>query len=328
MKRIKISNTNLEVSQIGLGTSQFGTSTDKQTSFAILDKWYASGGNLIDTAHIYGASNNAENSPSEEVIGEWLAKQGIRSEIVLCTKGGHPNIKPQNKESTTSRLLPEELESDLEHSLDSLKTSYIDIYFLHRDDPNIPVPVILDWLEEKRTLESIRYYGCSNWSLPRIREAYDYAKEKGYSGFCCNQLAAPLGAFRGEFFKSTDMTYLGPEMQIYHEQTQMSLMSTMSLNNGYFHKKLAGKNVPVFPNVIYNGEKNNKILQKLKQLQDRGIPINSIMFHFIQSWGFPSTALMAFSKVSQLEEVLDDIEIQVPEKDIQELRDLRGDGLL
>ena len=328
MDKLRLANTDLEVSQIGLGTSHFGTHTDKETSLAILDKWYAVGGNLIDTAHIYGASHWSEDSPSEEVIGEWLEMRGIRSEVVLCTKGGHPDTDPQNKTFGPARLSPEELESDLTHSLNSLRTSHIDIYFLHRDDPDIPVSDILDWLEDKRKQGHIRHYGCSNWSLPRIQEADSYAKEKGYAGFCCNQVAAPLGAFNAMFLENTTMTYMDPDTQAYHEHTQMCLMSAMSLNNGYFHKRLAGEEVPEFPNVVYEGNKNEEILMKLKQLQDKGIPVNSVLYHFIQSWEFPSVSLMAFSKVSQLEEVLSDIKIQVPENDIRELRILRGNGLL
>lgn len=328
MDRIRIANTALEVSPIGLGTSQFGTNIDKQISLAILDKWYAAGGNLIDTAHIYGASKSVDVSPSEAVIGEWLDKKGVRSEVVLCTKGGHPDMNPKNQKFGPPRLSPKDLEADLTHSLNSLKTSYIDVYFLHRDDPNISVSNILDWLEEKRKQGSIRYYGCSNWSLPRIKEADIYAKEKGYAGFCCNQLTASLGAFRAVYYKATNMMPFDPETQSFHEQTQMCVMAATSLNNGYFHKKLAGKKVPVFNELIYAGGKNKKILNKLKQLQEQGIPANSVMFHFIQNWGFPAVSLMTFSKVSQLEEMLRDIEIPVSEKDLQELRELRGNGLL
>ena len=59
-------------------------------------------------------------------------------------------------------------EKDLNESLERLNTDYIDLYFLHRDNPDVPVEELLDTLEEARIAGKIRYYGCSNWALSRI----------------------------------------------------------------------------------------------------------------------------------------------------------------
>ena len=148
MKLISLPNTDIRFSEIGLGTSHFGTHTDRDTSYRILDRWAEAGGNVIDTAHIYGAVRPEDKSASEETIGSWLVSRGMRDRIVLCTKGAHPAIRPLTQRHGPPRLKPAEWLQDLERSLESLRTDTIDLYFLHRDDPSVPVPEIMDALEE------------------------------------------------------------------------------------------------------------------------------------------------------------------------------------
>ncbi|MBQ9644636.1 MAG: aldo/keto reductase, partial [Lachnospiraceae bacterium] len=110
MEQIKIPGTDLTVTTVGLGSSHFGTETDSETSFRILDAWVENGGNLIDTAHVYGASRPEEESPSEKTIGDWMRTSGKRDQIVLCTKGGHPVIDPATRTFGTPRVNAETLQ--------------------------------------------------------------------------------------------------------------------------------------------------------------------------------------------------------------------------
>ena len=326
MEQIIIPGTGLTVTTVGLGSSHFGTETDPDTSFRILDAWAEKGGNLIDTAHVYGASRPEEESPSEKTIGDWLGASGKRDQIVLCTKGGHPVMDPVTRSFGTPRVTPEALQHDLDMSLSALQTDYVDLYLPHRDDVNVPVGEILEWLEEQVRLGKVRYYGCSNWTAERMWEAAEYAREHGLRGFVCDQLAAPLGVFLRGFLEHTDMTYLDPDIREFHEKTQTAVMSAMSLNNGYFHKLLSGSPVPDWPGVLYKCPSNERIAEKLRELTAEGIPLNAILYRFIMSWDFPTIALMGFSSVSQLEDVLKDLDAEVPEDALLELRELRGSG--
>lgn len=85
----KLGRTGLKVSELGLGTMQFGWTADKTTAFAVMDAFVAAGGNFIDTADIY--SRWVEGNPggvSEEIIGRWMKARGNRDQIVLDIEGG------------------------------------------------------------------------------------------------------------------------------------------------------------------------------------------------------------------------------------------------
>lgn len=106
------------------------------------------------------------------MFGEWMRREGVRDEMVVITKGAHtPNCNP---ESVTSQLL---------ESMDRLQADFIDIYFLHRDNPNVPVGEFVHALNEHRDAGHIGVFGGSNWSLDRVDEANEYAARNGVAGF-------------------------------------------------------------------------------------------------------------------------------------------------
>ncbi len=326
MERFRINNTDLTVTTIGHGSTTIGTSVDRKTSFDLLDRWLDFGGNLIDTAHIYGANHAYECSKSEETIGDWLKERGTRDRIVLCTKGGHPEMDPE-KGFGKPRLHADELENDLTMSLRSLKTDCIDIYLLHRDDPAIPVSDIVDWLEKKVSEGKIRYYGCSNWTLSRIKEAQAYAEQQSCHGFIANQIAGGLARLDDQAMKYTDMRSLTPEYLDYHRKTGMAVMSYMSMNNGYFQKRISGTPLPPYAGYMYSNETNEILLGKLREMAQAGISLTAVMYQYIMHYGVPVTALFGFSKVSQLEELIKASELPVPESDLEELRKIRWGAL-
>ncbi len=325
MQTISFPKADLQISEIGLGTSHFGTHTDRDTAFRILDRWAEAGGTLIDTAHIYGASNAAEVSKSEAVIGEWLNATGMRNKIVLCTKGAHPNPNPITQRHGKPRLAPELWRRDLDMSLDALQTDTVDLYFLHRDDPQIPIGELIDALEDCVREKKIRYYACSNWTAARMQQASDYAVAHGAAGFVCDQIAAPVARMRPLFLSSINMTYLDGDILAFHEKSQLPVMSAMSLCNGYFHKRISGVQMPFFQRFVYDLPANRPILEKLKKMQEEGVPLNAALIRFIRSWSFPTCALIGFSSVEQLNALLADYRTPVSEADLMELHRLRGD---
>ena len=107
------------------------------------------GGNCIDTALIY------QGGESELVIGEWMRARGVEDEVVVLTKGAHP-LRDGLPRVTTRRD-----QDDLEISLERLKVETIDLYLLHRDDPDVPVDEIVDCLNV-----SERRDGCEHLEAP------------------------------------------------------------------------------------------------------------------------------------------------------------------
>ena len=93
MKTIKVSgkDISLDVSTYTMGTGFFGARSSEEEAYKILDYYYEHGGRSIDTARYYGVFDTGKPQ-SEPIVGKWLNKTGVRKEIVLSTKGGHPGV--------------------------------------------------------------------------------------------------------------------------------------------------------------------------------------------------------------------------------------------
>ena len=143
---------------------------DKANGFALLDAVYAAGINTIDTAHVYA------NGDCERTLGRWIDARGLRDHIVILDKGAHHNHDRR-------RVTPFDITADLYDSLARLQTDYIDLYVLHRDDPDVPVEPIVDVLNEHRNAGMIQAFGASNWTAERVAAANRYAAQAGLAGF-------------------------------------------------------------------------------------------------------------------------------------------------
>ncbi len=130
------------------------------------DHFVEQGGNAFDTAYIYGGG------AMERMLGHWHRQRGLRDEIVIIGKGAH-----------TPDCNPEAIGRQLTESLDRLQTDHVDIYFLHRDNLDIPVDEFIDALNAEVQAGRIRVFGGSNWTLPRVQAANAYAASRGVDGF-------------------------------------------------------------------------------------------------------------------------------------------------
>jgi aryl-alcohol dehydrogenase-like predicted oxidoreductase len=142
----------------------------RKIAFETLDNVCSVGCNAVDTAYVYCGGE------SERVIGQWMEARGNRESIVVLSKGAHPNHDRR-------RVTPYDILSDIHDSLIRLRTSYIDIYVLHRDNPDVPVGPIVDVLNKLRGEGKIRAFGGSNWTHQRIEDANEHAYKHGLSPF-------------------------------------------------------------------------------------------------------------------------------------------------
>ncbi|HEY4023076.1 MAG TPA: aldo/keto reductase [Pseudonocardiaceae bacterium] len=132
----------------------------------MFDDFVERGGNTFDTAYMYGAGR------FEALLGQWLSDRGVRDQVVVIGKGAHT---PHNNPESVGRQLAE--------SLERLRTDHVDIYFLHRDNTDIPVGEFVDALDELRQAGRIGGYGGSNWTPARFAEANAYAERAGRQPF-------------------------------------------------------------------------------------------------------------------------------------------------
>lgn len=320
MKNVKLNDTDLMASPLGLGTVNYGTSVDKEAAKKQINQFIALGGNFLDTAHVYGDWVPGEKGRSERVIGQWIKENGSRDKIIISTKGAHPDLATMN----ISRLAAEDLIKDTDESLHRLNTDYIDLYLLHRDDPNVPVAEIIDSLEELKKQGKIRYYGCSNWTLSRIQEAQAYAKQKNMTGFVCNQTLFSLADVNVHNMADKTLVVLDKEAYEYHEKSKMNLVAYMSIAKGYFTHRLQGRALSDAQKGRYDNPVNDAIYNKLIEISKKSdLTILDLSLKYVMMQKFPSVPLVSFSSERQLKEAMASCCKTIDQDIMDELGDLK-----
>ncbi len=175
-----LGRTGLKVSELCLGSMQWGWTTDEDTAFAIMDAFVEAGGNFIDTANIY--SRWVEGNPggvSEEIIGRWMKARGNRRQIVLATKVRGPMWSGPNGEGLSRYHIMQAAED----SLRRLQTDVIDLYQIHWDDLETPMEETLRALDDLVHQGKVRYLGCSNIASWRLMKALCISEKNGLARY-------------------------------------------------------------------------------------------------------------------------------------------------
>lgn len=169
-KRKSAPMTHAEIDGVAIPVSRLIMGCDHQQSLpygaVMWDDYFERGGNTFDTAHIYN------DGLPERLLGHWIKIRGVRDQVVIIGKGAH-----------TPYCNPCDLGRQLEESLERLQTGRVDIYLMHRDNPDVPVGEFVDALNEHARAGRIGVFGGSNWTIQRVEEANRYAKEHDLQGF-------------------------------------------------------------------------------------------------------------------------------------------------
>ena len=173
MEYRRLGNSGLEVSVVGLGTNNFGKRMgDADLAARIIRTAVEHGVNLLDPSDDYG-----DERDSERFIGQ--AIKGMRSRVLIATKvGTMPG--DESKGGTASRL---RIIRGLEASLQALDSDYVDLYQIHRPDPDTPIEETLRALDDLVTSGKVRYIGCSNYSAWETCEALWASRTQHVSPF-------------------------------------------------------------------------------------------------------------------------------------------------
>src|SRR3954463_3040441 len=170
MKYRKLGNSGLSVSNLILGTMGFGTETPEEETVAILDAFLEAGGNMIDTADVYGGG------ASEELLGRWrVSRPATTSRLVMATKARF-GTGPDVNDVGTSRP---HLHRALNTSLRRLGVEAIDLYQMHGWDPLTPVEETLSSLDAAARAGKIHYVGLSNFTGWQLQLVLSTARAMG-----------------------------------------------------------------------------------------------------------------------------------------------------
>ncbi len=285
------------VSRIVLGT-MIVTTEEKDRSFRLLDDALVLGCTTLDTAHVYAGGN------SERAIGQWMAERGNREKVVILTKGAHPNAGRR-------RVTPFDIASDLADSLARLRTEYVDIYLLHRDDPAQPVGPIVEALNEHRAAGRIHAFGGSNWTHHRIAEANEYAEAHGLVPFVASSPNFSLAAQVEDPWGSGSVTLSGPQhadARAWYAGNQIPVFAWSSLARGFFSGRFTRKTYDAFKDSLdgacrraYCHEENLERLDRVETLaREKQLTIPQIALAYVMSQPMNVFACVGAADASEL----------------------------
>ena len=203
-----------------LGGNVFGWSSNGDEAFAVLDAFYEAGGRMIDTADVYSAwIPGHKGGESESVLGQWLESRGVRDEMRLHTKtgmlGGAELYEP-------ARVL-----QSLDASLERLRTDRIDLYYAHKDYPELDIAQIVEAFDGSIRSGKVRGIGASNFTAQRLRDALERAQETG---------AAPFKALQNEY-NLVSREAFGDELQSTVIEEGLVMLPFFGLASGYLTGK-------------------------------------------------------------------------------------------
>jgi aryl-alcohol dehydrogenase-like predicted oxidoreductase len=284
------------VSRLVLGTMVVATD--------VLDAWVEMGGNIVDTAHVYG------DGESERALGAWLAdRPAVRDELIVLTKGAHPD-------GDRKRVTPEDIAADLQQSTERLGRG-VDLYLLHRDDPDLPVGPMIECLNEHRRAGRLRAFGVSNWTSARIDEANAYAAAHGLEGFCCNSPQLSLARQNEEHWPGTMPAT--NEVRAWHDRTQMPMFAWSAQARGFFAGHDSESAVRVYDNAD-----NRERRRRAAEIGERvGCTANQVALAWVLAQPYPVYAVIGPRTVEQLHEAVGALDVSLTDDEVRWL-DLRA----
>lgn len=301
MKQIKLGNTDLEVSEVCLGADGFGSKLPRELAFQVLDRFRDGGGNFIDTANIYVRDFDAGYSKSERILGEYLKSRG-KDSLIIATKGAHPNPKTMH----TSRISRDEISRDIDESLDSLGLEVLDFYWLHRDNPEMPIGEIIELMEDFVRDGKIRYYGGSNYSVDRVSEGTRYAAEHNLHGFSAiSNMWSPAVQNAGHPLSADDTLVCFDDSRLdVFRGSSVAFVPYNSTAKGWFAKRAAGiRNERL--DSVFDNETNLALLSKLETTaQNEEISVQTALLRHIRKYPVQIVPVTSVSKIEQFDDLL------------------------
>ncbi|MBI5091014.1 MAG: aldo/keto reductase [Candidatus Hydrogenedentes bacterium] len=317
MKYGNIPGVTKPVSRLVQGTLM-GGSAELEKTFAMYDGFFETGCNTFDTGHVYG------NGDNERTVGRWVRERGIRNKVVIIGKGAHHNADRR-------RVTPFDITADIYDSLARFKFDYMDLYLLHRDDPNVPVGPIVEVLNEHHKAGRIHAFGGSNWTASRIAEANAYANARGLTPFVASSPNYSLAEQIQEPWENC-VSVGGPKHRDQLEWYRKELIAVCcwsSLAAGFFSGRFNRTNVAENKDTLfmrcYYSEDNMRRLHRVEILaKEMGFSVPQIALAYVVNQPMNLFPLVGCPNKEELQKNIAALDIKLTEKELAWL-DLRSE---
>ena len=282
-----------QASAVALGFEDFKTFA---SGSILLDAFWEKGGNIFDTAFVYGAGY------TEKLFGEWHRNRGTREGSVLIGKGAHSPL-----------CYPDVIAKQLTASLDRLQTDYVDVYFMHRDNLDVPVGEFVDAMDAEVKKGRIRGpFGGSNWTRERFDEAVAYAERTGKTkpmalsnNFALSEMLVPI--WDGCVTASTD------DWKTWLNDKQVTNFSWSSQGRGFFTDR-AGRDKTDNEELVrcwYNDKNFARRDRAIELANKLGHNPIHVALAFVLAQSFPSIPLIGPRTLGELDDSLKAFEIKL-----------------
>lgn len=305
MKSVRIPGVDFPVSQFCLGCAYLGSRESEELSFELMDYYYENGGRFLNTAHEYS------DGASERTVGKWIKERGVRSQMIVTSKGGEDRRVP-----SSLAMHREDLIEDVDESLARAGFDYFDFYLLHVDDVTVSVDEVVSTMEEIRKSGKIRYYGCSNWTVGRQKEAVAFAKAHGLSGFKIDEVEMNVAKINRS--NNTCISkWLDDEYIVHHKTSGMAVGAYSPVVSGVLAKLAIDGNTDRWSTHAkgwYDLPYNHEVARRLKKMsEETGYTIIQLQLAYVlaQPYGFPNFTISGSSTMEQLVENMKALEINM-----------------
>lgn len=311
MRQIQLPDSDLSVSAICYGTADWGAKSGSIDLERLYVAYREAGGNCFDTAHCYSFWVDQLGTP-ERLLGQFVRRHDDRKNVIVCTKGCHITGGPKYPRPERY-MTPEWLGRDLRESLERLRMEYVDLYYLHRDDPQVPVDEIVDALDEHASAGRVRHVACSNWRPPRIEQANAYAKGKVLKPFVASQIMWNLAELAKPM--PADLCVMDDEQRRWYERSKLPVFSFSPTANGYFAKGGTQSNSYDTPASVARLERTRQLATKLNATP------NAVALAYLMGHDFPAVPILGTTNLDHLRDGLSAAEIRLTPEQVRWLRE-------
>ena len=333
MKYKKLSNTDLSVSLICLGTMTYGEQNNEREAHEQLDYSLSKGVNFIDTAEMYAIPPKEETQGrTEEIIGTWLSTRNDRDKIIVATKVAGPGMEYLRG---GSRLDKKSIFQAIDDSLKRLKTDYIDLYQVHwperksnyfgrlgyqyNEDMGVPIEETLEAMSELVKSGKVRYIGISNETPWGTNKYIQLAKDKGFE---------KIVSIQNPYSLLNRIYEVGLAEISHHEQIGLLAYSPLGfgqLTGKYIDKTEENTRLGLYGDWFtrYSNEECIKAVRSYSRLANKyNMSLTHLALAFVNSQPFVTSNIIGATTMKQLKENIESIDVVLDDELLDEINQI------
>lgn len=312
MQYARLGNTGLIVSRLSLGTMTFGSDPSMPNIYKVsmddarrmVGTALGAGVNFIDTANGYSKGQ------SEEMLGELLGAR--RKDVVLATKVGFRAGDAVTAAGLSRRHILEACDA----SLARLKTGYVDLYIVHKEDPFTPLEETLEALDSLVRAGKVRYLGFSNWAAWKAAAALEIQRARGWARFTSGQMYYSLVGRDVEHEVVPFMSHAGLSMNVW------SPLAGGFLSGKYTRENLkeSDNRLSGFDFLPTDKELGFRVVERMREMAGaHGASVAQVALAWLLARPFVSSIIVGATRLHQLEDNLKAVEVELSEAELSEL---------